>query len=132
MVLEHNLFVERILPGGMLRHLTEEEMAHYRRPFAEAGEGRRPTLTWPRQVPFDGEPAEVAEIITAYGEWLSQSPLPKLYIQGEPGSMPQSERAFCRTWPAQSEITIRGIHFLQEDAPDEIGVDLATWLSALA
>ena len=132
MVLEHNLFVERILPGGMLRRLTEEEMAHYRRPFAEAGEGRRPTLTWPRQVPFDGEPAEVAEIITAYGEWLSQSPLPKLYIQGEPGSMPQSERAFCRTWPAQSEITIRGIHFLQEDAPDEIGVALATWLSALA
>lgn len=132
MILEQNFFVERILPGGMLRSLTEEEMTHYRRPFAEAGEGRRPTLTWPRQAPFDGEPADVTEVITAYGEWLSQSPIPKLYIQGNPGSMPQSERAFCRTWPAQSEITVRGLHFLQEDAPDEIGIALAAWLDTLA
>lgn len=132
MVLEQNYFVEHILPGGMLRRLTEGEMAHYRRPFAEAGEARRPTLTWPRQAPFDGEPADVTEIITAYGAWLSQSPIPKCYIQGDPGSMPQSERAFCRTWPSQSEITVRGLHFLQEDAPDEIGVALASWLHTLA
>ncbi|HVU67269.1 MAG TPA: haloalkane dehalogenase [Ktedonobacteraceae bacterium] len=130
LALEQNLFIERILPGGMLRSLSAEEMEHYRRPFAEAGEARRPTLTWPRQAPFDGEPAEVAEIVTAYGEWLSHSPLPKLYIQGEPGSMPASERAFCHTWPAQREITVRGRHFLQEDAPDEIGRALAAWLAS--
>lgn len=132
MVLEQNTFVERMLPGGTLRSLTEEEMAQYRRPFIEAGEARRPTLTWPRQAPFDGEPADMTEIITAYGEWLAQSTVPKFYIQGDPGSMPQSERAFCHTWPAQREITVRGLHFLQEDAPDEIGNALASWLKTLA
>ncbi|EFH85939.1 haloalkane dehalogenase [Ktedonobacter racemifer] len=132
MILEQNFFIERALPGGMLRSLTEEEMAHYRRPFAEAGEARRPTLAWPRQAPFDGEPADMAEIITTYGEWLSQSPIPKLYIQGDPGSMPPSERAFCHTWPAQREITVPGRHFIQEDSPDEIGSALASWLHTLA
>lgn len=131
MILEQNSFVERMLPGGMLRNLTEEEMDQYRRPFIEAGEARRPTLTWPRQAPFDGEPADMAEIIRAYGEWLAQSTVPKFYIQGDPGSMPQSERAFCHTWPAQREITVRGLHFLQEDAPDEIGNSLASWLKTL-
>jgi haloalkane dehalogenase len=132
MIIEQNFFIERALPGGMLRSLTEEEMAYYRRPFAEAGEARRPTLSWPRQAPFDGEPADMTEIIAAYGEWLSQSPIPKLYIQGDPGSMPPSERAFCHTWPAQREITVPGRHFLQEDAPDEIGAALASWLHTLA
>ncbi len=132
MVLEQNFFIEVMLPSGMLRHLTEEEMAHYRRPWAEPGEARRPMLSWPRQAPFDGEPADVTEIVTAYGAWLSHSPMPKLYIQGDPGAMPQSERAFCRAFPSQREITVPGLHFLQEDAPDEIGVALASWLHTLA
>ncbi|GHO93132.1 haloalkane dehalogenase [Reticulibacter mediterranei] len=131
MVLEQNIFIERILPGGMMRRLSEEEMARYRRPFVEAGEARRPMLSWPRQIPLDGEPADLVETITAYGEWLSHSLVPKLYIQGEPGSMPASERAFCHTWPAQSEITVRGLHFLQEDSPAEIGAALASWLHTL-
>ncbi|SRR6266545_700060 len=131
MVLEQNYFVEVLLPGAILRGLTEEEMTHYRRPFAKPGEARRPTLSWPRQLPFDGEPADVIEIVTAYGEWLSRSDIPKLYIQGEPGTMAQSSRDFCRTWPAQSEITVRGRHYPQEDSPDEIGMALATWLQNL-
>jgi haloalkane dehalogenase len=131
MVLEQNYFVEVLLPGAILRGLTEEEMTHYRRPFAKPGEARRPTLSWPRQLPFDGEPADVIEIVTAYGEWLSRSDIPKLYIQSEPGTMAQSSRDFCRTWPAQSEITVRGRHYPQEDSPDEIGMALATWLQNL-
>jgi haloalkane dehalogenase len=131
MVLEQNYFVEVLLPGAILRGVTEEEMTHYRRPFAKPGEARRPTLSWPRQLPFDGEPADVIEIVTAYGEWLSRSDIPKLYIQSEPGTMAQSSRDFCRTWPAQSEITVRGRHYPQEDSPDEIGMALATWLQNL-
>ena len=132
MVLEQNFFIEVMLPSGMLRRLTEQEMAHYRRPWAEPGEARRPMLSWPRQAPFDGEPADVTEIVTTYGTWLSHSSIPKLYIQGDPGGMPQSERAFCRAFPAQREITVPGLHFLQEDAPDEIGIALASWLHTLA
>jgi len=131
MVLEQNSFVEVMLPRAVLRGLTEEEMEHYRRPFTEPGEARRPTLTWPRQIPFDGEPADVTEIVTAYAEWLSHSDLPKLFVHGRPCTMLQSERAFCRTWPAQSEVTVRGLHSLQEDSPAEIGVALATWLQTL-
>ncbi len=131
MILEHNSFVEAMLPRAILRTLTEEEMEHYRRPFAEPGEGRRPTLSWPRQIPMDGEPADVTEIVTAFARWLSHSDVPKLFIQGVPGTMPQTSRDFCRTWPAQSEVTVRGLHFLQEDVPDEIGTALATWLQTL-
>jgi len=115
----------------VLHPLTEEEMRAYRRPFAQPGEGRRPTLTFPRQIPLDGEPAEMVQIITAYGAWLSQSDVPKLSIQGEPGSMPPSERAFCRAFPAQREVTVPGLHFLQEDAPDEVGGALANWMPTL-
>ena len=132
MVLEQNFFIEVLLPSGMLRRLTEEEMQAYRRPWAQPGEGRRPMLSWPRQAPYDGEPADVTEIVTTYGAWLSHSPIPKLFIQGEPGGMAPSERAFCRSFPAQREVTVPGIHFLQEDAPDEIGIALANWLRTLA
>src|SRR5712691_2129435 len=100
MVLEQNSFIEFNLPAGIVRKLSEEEMNEYRRPFAEPGEGRRPTLTWPRQLPIDGEPADVTEIVTAYGEWLSQSPVPKLFIQGDPGRLQPSQLAFSRTLPA--------------------------------
>jgi haloalkane dehalogenase len=133
LILEHNAFVEQILPRSMLRPLTEEEMAAYRRPFAEPGEGRRPTLTWPRQIPIDGEPADVTAIVSSYGNWLATSQVPKLFVKGEPGAALSSAALvnFCRTWPAQTEVTVRGIHFLQEDSPDEIGRAIATWLTQI-
>jgi len=118
-----------VLPSGMLRSLTDEEMARYRLPFTRPGEDRRPTLSWPRQIPVDGEPADVAGIVDAYTRWVSRSSLPKLFINGEPGAaLTGSLRSFCRTWPAQREVTVRGVHFLQEDAPDEIGRAIAAWL----
>jgi haloalkane dehalogenase len=130
MALEQNLFVEAILPRSILRTLTDEEMAEYRRPFAVPGEGRRPTLTWPRQIPIDGEPADVVAIVNAYGEWLAASSVPKLFIKGEPGAALSSRELvdFCRRWPAQREVRVTGTHFLQEDAPDEIGEAVASWL----
>jgi haloalkane dehalogenase len=132
MVLEQNLFVEEILPRLILRGLTEEEMAHYRRPFAEPGEARRPTLTWPRQVPLDGEPADVVKIMSSYDQWLTNSTVPKLFVNGEPGGiLIGAPREFCRSWPAQTEVTVRGIHFLQEDSPDEIGQAIADWMGTL-
>jgi haloalkane dehalogenase len=133
MVLEQNMFVEQMLPGAMLRKLTDEEMAEYRRPFAAPGEGRRPTLTWPRQLPIDGQPADVADIVHSYGDWLSRSSVPKLFVKGEPGAIlaggPPLE--FCRSWPSQSESSVRGVHFLQEDSPHEIGWAIAEWLLGL-
>src|SRR2546421_1325679 len=132
MILEHNFFVEAIVPRSVLRGLTDEEMAHYRRPFAEPGEGRRPTLTWPRQIPVEGEPADVTEIVSSYAQWLAGSTVPKLFVNGEPGAaLTGALREFCRSWPAQTEVTVRGLHFLQEDSPDEIGQAIFTWMKAL-
>ena len=129
MVLDKNVFVERILPSSIMRDLTEEEMAAYRAPFAAPGEARRPTLTWPRQIPFDGEPADTAEIIDAYATWLpTTDDLPKLYLHAEPGFLSQVYADRCRTWPNQVEATISGIHFVQEDSPDEIGAALRDWM----
>ncbi len=131
MILEQNSFIEFNLPNTILRQLTEEEMAHYRRPFLEPGEGRRPMLSWARQLPFEGDPAEVTEIVTTYGTWLSSSSIPKLFIQSDPGTMPPSHLEFCHSWPAQSEIIVRGRHYPQEDSPDGVGSALAAWLSNL-
>jgi haloalkane dehalogenase len=133
MVLEQNMFVEQAVPGSILRQLSDEEMAEYRRPFLAAGEGRRPTLTWPRQIPIDGEPADVNAIVSAYAEWLSTSPIPKLFIKGEPGAILSQGQAleFCRSWPEQKEISVAGIHYLQEDSPDPIGEAIAAWLRSL-
>lgn len=132
MILEQNLFIEAVLPTSIARKLSDEEMDEYRRPFAEPGEGRRPTLTWPRQIPIDGEPADVCEIVASYGEWLKTSPVPKLFINAEPGAILRgAPRDFCRTWPNQREITVKGIHFIQEDSPDEIGAGVAEWLRDL-
>jgi haloalkane dehalogenase len=129
MVLEKNFFVEKMLPGAILRKLSDEEMNEYRRPFAEPGEGRRPTLTWPRQIPFDGDPADVGEIVTAYAQWLASSDVPKLFINAEPGAiLTGGARKFCRSWPNQTEITVKGTHFIQEDSADEIGKAIADWL----
>lgn len=131
MVLEQNSFIEFNLPRTILRALTEEEINHYRRPFNEPGEGRRPMLSWARQLPVDGEPADVTAIVTAYGEWLARSDVPKLYIQADPGLLQPSQHAFCRTWPAQSHVIVRGLHNPQEDSPDEIGQTIAGWLQGL-
>ncbi len=133
MVLEQNMFVERALPGSILRQLSEDEMAEYRRPFLEPGEGRRPTLTWPRQIPIDGEPEDVDAIVGSYSEWLAASTLPKLFIKGEPGAILSKGPIvdFCRGWPRQKEVTVAGIHYLQEDSPDTIGQAVADWLRSL-
>jgi haloalkane dehalogenase len=132
MILERNLFVELILPGSVLRKLTDGEMAVYRRPFLNPGEGRRPTLTWPRQLPINGKPEEMAEIAGDYCEWLKVSDMPKLFINADPGAiLVGPQREFCRTWPNQEEITVRGIHFIQEDSPDEIGQAVAGFIKKL-
>ena len=130
MVLAHNVFVERVLPGSIKRKLTEEEMTEYRRPFLEAGESRRPTLTWPREIPIEGEPQDVTEIVRDYASWLREAAVAKLFVNADPGAILVGEqREFCRTWPNQTEVTVSGIHFIQEDAPDEIGQAIANWLS---
>lgn len=131
MVLQRNHFIEVNLPQTILRTLTDEEMAEYRRPFVEPGEGRRPMLSWARQLPFDGEPADMTEIVTTYGAWLANSAVPKLFIQGEPGTLPPDARAFCQSWPAQREVAVPGRHYPQEDAPDAVGQALADWVQSL-
>ena len=132
MVLEKNIFVERVLPGSVLRGLTEQEMEVYRRPYLEAGESRRPTLTWPREIPIDGEPADVVEIVSAYGDWLANTDVPKLFINADPGAiLTGPQREFCRSWPNQKEVTVKGSHFIQEDSPAEIGQAIADWYGTL-
>ncbi|HYB41658.1 MAG TPA: haloalkane dehalogenase [Candidatus Methylomirabilis sp.] len=129
MVLEKNVFVERILPASVLRPLTQEEMDVYRRPYREAGESRRPTLTWPREIPIAGEPADVVAIVDAYARWLSESQIPKLFVNADPGTiLTGAQREFCRRWPNQQEITVRGSHFIQEDSPAEIGGAVAAFV----
>jgi len=133
MVLEKNVFVERVLPGSVLRGLTDDEMAVYRRPFINEGETRRPTLTWPRQIPLDGEPADVHEIVARYADWLCNAGVPKLFINAEPGAiLTGPQREFCRGFPNQSEVTVAGSHFIQEDSPLEIAAAIHEWLDKLA
>ncbi len=130
LILEQNAFIEQVLPMSIQRKLRDEEMAEYRRPFAESGESRRPTLTWPREIPIEGEPADVVEIVESYGAWLGQAPLPKLFINADPGAILRGEpREFCRSWPNQEEVTVAGIHFVQEDSGEEIGRAVSDWLS---
>ena len=132
MVLEKNVFVENILPGSVLRRLSEAEMEVYRRPYLEAGESRRPTLTWPRELPIEGEPADVTQIVGAYSEWLASSDLPKLFVSADPGAiLIGAQREFCRAWPNQQEVTVAGNHFVQEDSPSEIGQAIVEWYASL-
>jgi haloalkane dehalogenase len=132
MVLDKNIFVERVLPGSVMRPMSEEEMDHYRRPYLNPGEDRRPTLTWPRQIPIEGEPQDVVTIVTDYGEWLVESDVPKLFVNADPGAiLTGPQRDFCRTWPHQEEITVAGNHFLQEDSPDDVGAAIANWYQGL-
>jgi haloalkane dehalogenase len=133
LVLERNFFVERILPASIMRKLGEEEMAVYRRPFLEPGESRRPTLTWPREIPFDGEPADVYEIVSNYARWLGNNDeMPTFFINADPGIiLTGNQREFCRTWPNQTEVTVKGLHFVQEDSPHEIGTAVAEFVKKL-
>ena len=132
LVLARNSFVERILPNAILRTLDEDEMNEYRRPFLEPGEDRRPTLTWPRELPIDGEPEDVVDIVDTYGKWLAHSPVPKLFVNADPGAILVGDaREFCRSWPNQEEITVAGSHFIQEDSPDAIGRAVADWHARL-
>lgn len=132
MVLEKNIFVERVLPGSVLRGLTDEEMERYRQPYLEPGESRRPTLTWPREIPISGEPADVVEIAAAYAEYLAETETPKLFVNAEPGAILRGpQREFCRTWKNQTEITVPGNHFVQEDSPHEIGEAIREWYAGI-
>jgi len=133
MVLQNNFFIEQILPKAILRTLCDEEMAEYRRPFAEPGEGRRPTLTWPREIPIEGDPADVSAIAAAYAAWLATSNVPKLFVKAEPGLLVAggANLDFARRLPVQTEVTVPGLHFLQEDSPNEIGRAITSWMQAL-
>ena len=132
MVLEKNIFIERVLPSTIMRELADEEMNEYRRPFLNSGEDRRPTLSWPRQIPIEGEPKEVVEVVQNYSKWLSSSDLPKLFINADPGSiLIGNQKDFCRSWPNQTEVTVKGLHFLQEDSPEEIGKAISSFVSQL-
>jgi haloalkane dehalogenase len=132
MVLQDNVFIEKLFPSRILRPISEAEMAVYRRPYLNAGEDRRPTLTLPREIPIEGKPEETARIVKAYGDWMASPDIPKLFIDGDPGAIiVQGMREFCRSWKNQEEVTVRGKHFLQEDSPYEIGRAIAEWLAAL-
>lgn len=131
MIIERNLFVEAVLPGSIIRNLSQPEIDEYRKPFVEP-QHRRPTLTWPRQIPIDGEPADVVEIVQSYADWLSESPIPKLFINAEPGAiLTGPQRDFARSWPNLTEVTVKGSHFIQEDSPDEIGQAINDWMEGL-
>jgi haloalkane dehalogenase len=134
LILEDNAFVEKMLPRGILRALDDEEMAEYRRPYREPGDSRLPTLTWPRQLPVGGEPADVTRIVEEYAQWLATTPgIPKFFVNAEPGVILRDrQRAVSRAWPDQTEITVPGRHFVQEDSGVEIGAAIAGWLSRLA
>ena len=129
LVLDKNVFIERVLPSAVLNPLSPKVMEEYRRPYKTPGESRRPTLTWPREIPIEGEPADVAAIVRQYGAWLTNSEVPKLFINADPGSiLVGRQRDFCRSWPNQIEVTVPGKHFIQEDSGEAIGRAIADWL----
>ena len=132
MVLADNVFVESVLPASIIRSLSDEEMEHYRRPFARPGEDRRPTLSWPRNIPIDGEPADVAAVVRDYGAWLESSDVPKLFVNAEPGALMRGEiRDYARRFPNLTEVSVPGVHFIQEDSPDEIGTAVSQFVRSL-
>ena len=132
LVLEENFFVEKIFTAGVMRDIDDETMAEIRRPYAEAGEARRATLSWPRQIPIAGEPADVAELVDGLSAWMAGNDIPKLFINVEPGQIVfERDLAIIRSWPNQTEVSVRGLHHPQEDSPDDIGVALRDWYAAL-
>jgi haloalkane dehalogenase len=133
LVLAENVFVEKVLQAGTVRTLTGEEMDAYRAPYREQGESRRPTLTWPREIPIDGVPADVHDVVPRNARWMASSPVPKLFVNGDPGALLTGPlREQCRAWPAQAEVTVPGVHFLPEDSAPRIAAALDAWLGALA
>lgn len=133
LVLEDNFFVEQVLPAGTLREYSPAEMAAYRAPYRDGGESRRPTLSWAREIPIDGAPADVHDIVAQNAAWMARTPVPKLFVNGDPGALltgPLRDR--CRGWHNQREVTVPGLHFLPEDAPEQIGSALAQWIAELA
>ena len=132
LILDKNYFVEKVLPGSIIRTLDADEMNEYRRPFLSSGENRRPTLSWPREIPIEGEPGNVCQIVNEYAQWMKTNNIPKLFINAEPGAITTGKiRDFCRSWKNQTEVTVKGIHFIQEDSPDEIGKALSKWYKEL-
>jgi haloalkane dehalogenase len=132
MILQKNVFVERVLPNSVIRKLSEEEMEVYHKPFARSGEDRRPVLTWPRMIPIEGEPADMVKLVENYAAWLAESEPPKLFVNADLASiLVGRQRELCRAWPHQTEVTVKGQHFLQEDSPDEIGHSLADFVRRL-
>ncbi len=130
MILDKNMFVERVLPASILRRLEPPEMAEYRRPFAGSREDRWPTLSWPREIPIDGQPASVAELVAAYADWMAENDIPKLFVNADPGAiLVGAQREFCRGWRNQTETTVAGSHFIQEDSGPEIGRAIAAWFA---
>ncbi|MFT4615158.1 MAG: haloalkane dehalogenase [Bacteroidia bacterium] len=131
MILNRNMFIEGVLPSSVIRDLSETEMNAYRAPYHEPDD-RQPLLNWPRQIPIEGEPENVVALVTEYGAFMAASQVPKLFINAEPGSiLVGKQREFCRSWPNQQEVTVKGTHFIQEDSPVEIGQAVANWLRAL-
>ena len=131
MILEKNLFIEAVLPGSILRKLSDAEMNEYRRPFNDK-KSRRPTLDWPRQIPLENDPPEICKIVDSYSQWMAENNIPKLFINGEPGAiLIGKQREFCRTWKNQKEVTVKGSHFIQEDSPNEIGNAIFDWLKGI-
>ncbi len=131
LILKRNMFIEAVLPGSIMRQLSEDDMARYRAPFVRE-EDRQTTLNWPRQIPIAGEPPNIVALVQQYADWLKHSPIPKLFINAEPGSiLVGAQREFCRAWPNQTEVTVKGVHFIQEDSADEIGRSVAAWLKAI-
>lgn len=127
LVLQRNMFIEQVLPSSVIRDLTEEEMSHYRS-WAQQPDDRQPTLNWPRQIPIEGEPAAMVELVDSYGNWMANNHIPKLFINAEPGSILTGRpREFCRSWLNQTEVMVAGSHFIQEDSPLEIGRAIAQW-----
>ena len=131
LILKRNLFIEGVLPSAILRKLSDEEMAVYRAPFAQEDD-RQPLLNWPRQIPIAGEPAHIVALVQQYAEWLKTSSVPKLFVNADPGSiLVGAQREFCRTWPNQQEVTVPGVHFIQEDSGAAIGQAVADWLARI-
>ncbi len=131
LIMKRNLFIEGVLPSSIIRKLSDEEMNHYRAPFLNP-QDRQTTLNWPRQIPIAGEPPKMVTLVRQYADWLVTCPIPKLFVNAEPGSiLVGRQREFCRTWANQKEVTVKGLHFIQEDSPNEIGQAVAAWLSSL-
>ena len=131
LILNRNMFIEAVLPTSVIRDLTETEMNTYRAPHTESDD-RQPLLNWPRQIPIEGEPKDVVALVNEYGAFMAGSQIPKLFINADPGSiLVGPQREFCRSWPNQQEVTVKGLHFIQEDSPVEIGQAVANWMQTI-